>query len=443
MRTTWAVLLLSLVPSIAVADVWQDRVIPCELNKPGIAELTTSSRVLYVSDCKPDGCAVTRSNQDSALNNTSSIASGNTRMNAYMHSDEHFAEVMECVRRTMAPFDIQVVTEDPGPMVPHFEVMTAGTSFELNPNIEGAGGIAPFINCAANRNNVLSFVFANQTSNIDYLCTAIVHEAGHTYGLSHTLHAPDPMSYKELGAYQKEWQNAAQTCGTEDASPQRCSCFSGQQNTFRALRETFGLNPELAPATMVISTPADGAYVKTGFPIQARFETPLDWLSAGMSMDGGPVQAADNGFLAWNAPASLAPGPHTITVSGVDFADRTASQTVNVTVLASCADGAACPSGTACLGGTCLPGADVPGGLGASCNTHEECISGSCASDGDTNLCSGACDPGNVCPSGFACNNNVCWPPTDGGCNAGGAGGGTGALLGLAGLLALRRRRRR
>ncbi|MBZ0236788.1 MAG: hypothetical protein K8M05_30950 [Deltaproteobacteria bacterium] len=443
MRTIWSVTVLSLIaPAAAAADVWQDRVIPCEPGKPGIAALTSSSRILYVSDCKPDGCPVTRSSQDSALNNTSSIASANTRMNAYMHSDEHFAQVIECVRATMAPFDIQVTTEDPGPGVPHFEVMTAGTSFELNPDIQGAGGIAPFINCSANRNNVLSFVFANQTSNIDYLCTAIVHEAGHTYGLSHTLYAPDPMSYKELGAYQKEWQNQAQTCGIEDSDPQRCSCFSGQQNTFRALREAFGLNPQLAPAEMVITTPADGAYVKGGFPIAARFDTPLDSLTIGMTIDSGPVQPPPNGFLAWNAPATLAPGPHTITVAGTDFADRMASQSVQVTVLASCADGAACPSGTACLGGTCLPGADVAGGLGASCATNEECISGSCGTAGETSLCTGACDPDNTCPSGFVCTSGVCWPPESGGCNAGG-GGPASALFGLAGLLALRRRRRR
>ena len=362
-------------------------------------------------------------------------------MSAYQHSDDHFAQVMECVRATMAPFDIQVTTEDPGPGVPHFEVMTAGTSAELNPNIEGAGGIAPFINCAANRNSVLSFVFANQTSNIEYLCTAIVHEAGHTYGLSHTLLALDPMSYKDLGAYAKEWQNAPQTCGTEDAAPQRCSCFQGQQNTFRALKDAFGLDPDLAPATIVIASPADGAFVKPGFPISARFDTPLDTLDVGMSIDNGTEQPAANGLLAWNAPATLAPGAHTITVAGTDYGDRTATTTVEVTVLSACSPGAACAGGFSCLGGTCLPGADVAGGLGASCTTNADCISGTCASDGSSSLCTGACDAGNTCPSGFECASNVCWPSDSGGCNVG--GGSFGALLGLAGLLVLGRRRRR
>lgn len=436
-----------LVPSVATADVWRDRVLECEPLPPGVLALTTSSHVLYVNDCKPNGCNVSASSSDSAVDNTSSIASSDTLVNAYMHSDEHFAQVIECVRATMAPFDIQVVTEDPGP-VPHFEVMTAGTSVELNPELQGAGGVAPFINCRANRNSVLSFVFANQTDNIDYLCTAIVHEAGHTYGLSHTLFAPDPMSYKDLGAYQKEWQNMAQTCGTEDSDPQRCSCFSGQQNTFRALRDTFGLNPEIGPASMAISSPVDGAYVRPGFPINATFDTPLETLSASLSIDGGAPQDAWQGILAWNAPLTLAPGTHTITVSGTDFGDRMVSQTVTVTVLGSCAAGEACTAGFSCVADTCFPGSDVAGGFGASCAANEDCITGSCASDGENGLCTGACDAENACPSGYSCAaSGVCWPSDSGGCNTSGASGASGvpfaALLGFAGLLGLRRRRRR
>ncbi len=443
MRMRWPVAVLSLlVPASAAADVWRDRVIPCKPRPPGVTWLTTSSRILYVNDCKPNGCAVSASSQDSALTNRSSIAGANTTMSPYMHSDDHFAQVMQCVRETMAPFDIQVTTDDPGPNVPHFEVMAAGTSFELNPEIQGAGGIAPFINCGAEEDSVLSFVFANMTSDLEYLCTAIVHEAGHTYGLSHTLHEPDPMSYKALGAYQKHWQNADQTCGIEDSDPQRCRCFSGQQNTFHALRDAFGLNPALGPAAMVITSPTSGAFVPPGFAIQAHFDTGLLTLEAAMTLDGGAPEPATLGVLAWNAPATIAPGRHTITVAATDYGERAASQTIEVTVLASCADGSACADGTSCFGGKCVPGADVAGGLGASCTTNEECSTGTCATGGDTSLCTGTCEASGVCPAGFACTDNYCWPPESGGCQAGGGGPGT-ALLGLAGLLALRRRRRR
>jgi MYXO-CTERM domain-containing protein len=167
-----------------------------------------------------------------------------------------------------------------------------------------------------------------------------------------------------------------------------------------------------------------------------------------MTIDGGAPMEAWQGILAWNAPLTLAPGTHTITVSATDFGERSVSQTVTVTVLGSCAAGAACPAGFACVAETCWPGADVAGGFGASCTASEECIVGACASDGEISVCTGTCDAGGTCPAGFECtSSNVCWPASEsGGCNASGAGGVPfGALAGLAGLLGLiglRRRRR-
>ena len=120
------------------------------------------------------------------------------------------------------------------------------------------------------------------------------------------------------------------------------------------------------------------------------------------------------------------------------------SAAVNVHVTAACSAAAPCPAGSHCLGGFCLPGGDVDGGLGAACTGNEQCITGTCGSDGIETLCTGPCDAGGTCPSGFQCvGGDVCWPgEDDGGCGA--AGGSPGLVLsGLAGLvLALRRRRR-
>ena len=204
MRALAVVALLAL-PVQASADVWQDRVIPC--GQGDEFALTSSSKILYVNDCAPGKCNVTRGANDSSITNTSSIASANTVMPQYPHGEAHFAAVFECVKQGFAAFDITVVRDDPGPNVPHFEVMAGGTSADLNPNIDGAGGIAPFIACNANRNNGLAFVFAGQTEHQTYLCTAIVHEAGHLYGLSHSLDRKDPMTYQDL-SLPKAWQNS-------------------------------------------------------------------------------------------------------------------------------------------------------------------------------------------------------------------------------------------
>jgi len=442
----WVLLGAGLVSSLALprfasAEVWQDRYLPCEPGTANELALTSSSHILYVNDCLPNGCVV-RNGSDSSLTDTTSISATGTTvtMQPYAHGKDHWDKVIACVRETFEPFDVQVVTDNPGASVPHYEVMAAGTSAQLNPSIMGAGGIAPFIACGAQRNNLLSFVFANQTTGIEYLCGAIAHEAGHTWGLSHSMEPLDPMTYMDLGSL-KEWQNSEQVCGTD--SPQNCRCFPDTQNSFRYLRDTFGLAAGLAEPTISINNPAEGAWVKPGFGISASFVSPLDTLSVGMTIDTGASLPASNGVLAWNAPTTIAAGPHAVKVTAIDFGDRTVTQTVNVKVTASCASGNSCDDGFHCLGGLCLPGGSYDGGLGAACEGNGECVTGTCSSDGTDSRCTGTCDMNASCPSGFDCIDgaNVCWPDESGGCSTSGGSGGSMIVMLGAMLFGLRRRR--
>lgn len=421
-------------------DVYLDRYDACPPDA-GIKFLTQSSHVLYINPCLPNGCAVTRGT-DSSLTDTSSIASQDTTMSAWSYGPEAWATLVDCVKENYSMFDIEVTDVDPG-TAPHFEVMVGGTSFELSPSIMDAGGIAPTISCNAQRNNNLAFVFAGQTSHLPYLCNAVTHEAGHMYGLSHSLDARDPMTYMQLSE-PKSWTNAEQMCGTDPSDRQQCRCFQSTnlQNSFRYLKDVFGLKPGLAEPTLVIATPKNGMYVRPGFPISAAYSSPVKTLEAHMALDSGTNQDAANGVLAWNAPMTIAPGDHSVTVAATDYADRVASQTVSVKVMSSCASSDACSSGFSCLGGFCLPGRDVDGGLGATCEGNGDCTTNACASDGTHSYCTAQCDPGNSCPSGFECiaGANQCWPSEDGGCSTGGSPASW--LFGLGALAFVRRRRR-
>ncbi|HLL24710.1 MAG TPA: hypothetical protein VK427_21405, partial [Kofleriaceae bacterium] len=398
-------------PMLKKPIVWKDRVIPATSPAAGEIPLTSVSHTLYLNDCFPNGCTVSPGN-DNSIQNRSSIAESVVVLNKYPHGTEHWNKLVQCVKDTFKPFQINVVTADPG-TANHFEVMIGGADVQLNPELS-AGGVAPYVSCNAQRDNGLSFVFPETTSDLEYLCGAVVQEACHVWGLDHELNAKDPMTYLDLGSL-KRFQNDDANCGEELGRERRCRCGGSTQNSFRYMNQTFGLDPTLAAPTLEVTTPREGAWVKPAFPIGAILTSPLDAVQAEIKIDGTVAGMMKMAPFVINAPASVTPGKHTVTVSASDAGDRTATATVNVNVMASCAGGQKCPSNTHCLGGLCLPGTSVDGGLGAECTDNAECVTGSCGVVGSESKCTATCDAGMSCPSGYDCldagnGSGVCWP---------------------------------
>ncbi len=159
---------------------------------------------------------------------------------------------------------------------------------------------------------------------------------------------------------------------------------------------------------------------------------------ASFSATVSPAQAASQRYTAKLTTAVQAP----------------TKKVVNVAFGTVCTADAECTGeGMICHQGHCLAGPGAEGGLGSTCASNNDCLSGQCASDTSGNsYCVEGCDPAaNACPGSFSCletgpGTGVCWPADGdgGGCDSSGGNGGGMMLLalGMLGLVLTRKKRR-
>ncbi|MGE0872512.1 MAG: hypothetical protein AB7P03_28410, partial [Kofleriaceae bacterium] len=267
MRFSLAALVLA--PSIALAGPAPPPVVIWDvMDSPARPdELSTISHKLFLNDCRPNGCVVRPGNNDSRTDQ-STIVSEPKYLSPWQYDDAFWHALVGCVRDTFAPFNVDVVTADPGG-VPHFEVMVGGHSRQLDPNLE-AGGVA-YLVCGATLENAIGFVFPQVSSDLEYLCGAVAQEIGHTWGLDHALDPADPMTYLDLGSL-KRFQNTDAACGETAARP--CYCGGNTQNSYQYLLGLFGPADLQLPA-IEITDPKPYQWVLPGFPVRAEMAGPL------------------------------------------------------------------------------------------------------------------------------------------------------------------------
>jgi len=428
-----------------------DRVMqPPKRSPTGVKAFTSVSRVIYLNPCLPNGCTVYPGSDDSRTNR-SSIPNTQALLTAWPHGTTAWNQLVQCVKDMYAPFNISVTDVDPG-NTNHFEVMVAGNASAIG--VDGAGGVAPFEPCDGQlQDNVISFVFAADISNQDFLCWAAAQESSHVFGLDHELNALDPMTYLTPPIKKEGFQNTASNCGEDN--PRECWCSGNTQNSYQYLMDTFGPS-NLEPGTITITEPKDGQWVKPGFKVKYEVMSQLSVVNGELKIDGSTATATQSAEHEFTAPAAIPGGDHTIMVSAVDAGNRTLTSQVTVHVTATCVTTDGCAADLHCLGGYCLPGADTPGGLGSPCTSNEQCITNTCGSDGTSQLCTGACDMTTggelVCPDGYACydtggGGGVCWPSEEdtGCCSTSTKNAPLHVLFGLTvlGFVVRRRRRRR
>jgi MYXO-CTERM domain-containing protein len=404
------------------------------------------SNVIYLNNCKAGGgCQISPGNANS-LTNTSGIPSQPSIVQPYAFSDANWAQVVECVRQSYAPFGVEIVDQRPASGDYHMAIVAGRPQDVQMPS--GVGGVSEF-SCGYIP-NAISFSFANiYGGSVDDICWTVAQETAHSWGLDHKFDNRDPMTYLSTGPSRKVFQNEAGPCGEFNA--RNCQCGGNSMNSFVEILQTFGGSTP-TPPTVRITAPADGeSGLASSFPIRADATDDIQVNKVELRIDGQLVSTLSIPPFVWNAPASLKQGNHTIEVTAYDISLTPAADRVIASIGAACTAAADCGGTDTCVDGRCVAGTGVDGGLGTECVGNEDCASNQCGADAEDNhYCVENCDPANEgCPSGFGCvatgpETGVCWPGAgdDGGCSSGGNTTAPGLIfLGIVALLITRRRR--
>ena len=135
---------------------------------------------------------------------------------------------VSCVRSLLAPYDVNIVTSDPG-AVARREVILSGNSTTIGlPSM--VYNDAPSTN-GTPVDNVISLAFAAEIGdNVDKLCWYTAQNFGSLYGLDFEYYCPDVMSTLNACGL-KTFTNFAAPCGTANARTCNVSGSPATQNS--------------------------------------------------------------------------------------------------------------------------------------------------------------------------------------------------------------------
>jgi hypothetical protein len=436
--------------------VWVD---PVKDLAPDAVAQEHISKILFVNRCV-GGCTIQPGVND-ARNNTSSIATTTSFIEEFRWSDEAWNATIDCVKDVYSPYNVQIVTEDPGPSVFHHEAILAGTASDLG-LAANIGGIAP-AQCSP-LNNVISFSFDNGqvgSNNGDPLtmCWTVAQESAHSFGLpNHVYNCLDPMTYLP-GCGKKYFRNESYPCGEFEPGP--CNCSGATQNSHFELRAVFGDGVQPPPPAVEILLPKENDQILDGATVfwtaeDARLvKTNELWVNGSKYKE---IPGHDYNSRAETYDTALPALPNgylDIEIKSYNGLGSEGISSVRVLKGQPCANADACFDFQQCNAGRCEYPPPTQA-LGEDCNVDFECIEGICGNVGGSNACTTGCNPtvSGSCPQeGFSCREGstggfVCWPEEDTGgcCSVAGTKRDPmpwfGGIIFLVGIALLRRRAR-
>lgn len=246
-----------------------------EDDEPEAAEVETSAAL--ATDARPrlvylnkDG-GFYRQGRNDSTRDESTLVKGDTEIPPYNRSDEDFEEVVSCIERRFARFNIDFTTEDPG-NTPHIEAVLGGHPCQLGLN-ERVRGVAPLANNCSVVEKAVVFAFAENIKDTTTACEVTAHEIGHALGLDHEYLCDDPMTYLSCG--HRSFQDVDARCGTNE--PRDCAC-SEKQNTVEHLYSVLGPRDgaDVEPPDVRVVSPRPGASTQGNDALDIEIEAEDD-----------------------------------------------------------------------------------------------------------------------------------------------------------------------
>lgn len=199
---------------------------------PNVSQ-AVDSHLIYLNNCKPNGCVVHPGN-DNAITHTSSVPGQSSTLTAFGFSDETFGSTASCLRGLFARYDVTITTADPGAS-PRRELMLAGQPQDLGLQ-SGIAGVSPFSGQPID--NAIAYAFATTIGDDpDALCWIAANQLGHLYGLDDEHYCPDVMTFLD-GCGVKAFTPVDAPCG--EFSDRTCASGAATQNSDATLRLVIG-----------------------------------------------------------------------------------------------------------------------------------------------------------------------------------------------------------
>ncbi|MEM6295034.1 MAG: hypothetical protein AAGA54_27425 [Myxococcota bacterium] len=397
------------------------------------------------------GANLTPTSNDISAEDMSALA-GAAPYPAFTQGESAAVAIAQAVTNDLAAYGVRVVyLERPDPMVPYTMEMMGGSWTDTSLD-SPAGGVAPSADCGALNQRHVVFTFTEGAAGISRLANTASQEAGHAWGLDHTLNCGSVMSYcgsgdqffsGECDTLCEEQCQGANTIGCRLQHEMFCGEGSDRQNETAELNFLFGdSTPDLEPPSIDIDSPSSGQQFGPGASVEFRAVLDDDYGGVGWrnivvkdgetfldEIDYGKDALDEDGRIAINL-TNLDIGHYEVSVVAADHADHVSEATVEFDVVedpAETSDGAESSAGD---DGSTSDASGDGGGVGTNGDGS--------TTDGADSGPAGDDDDGGGATDGAA--------PADGssgdsGCSVSGSRGGSALTMLLLGVLGLRRRR--